>query len=140
MLNEIFMSNSKKYGLVNLAKRCLAVITTSLGLLSNNHVNAFPQQNNDDDNEDKVRFDRTNIKKLKPKLILKMRSNNLEDYILAQHRSHSSHSSHSSHRSHYSSGSSSDGGSGGLGIGTIIVGGLIALGAYGLGRSGKDKK
>jgi hypothetical protein len=136
-MNFQFMNNANNYGLINLAKRTMGVIATSLGLLSAHESKCSPQIPEGQEDDENSKVEKLNKRNLKPKLILKLKSGNSEDYILAQHRSHSSHSSH---RSHYSSSSGSKGSGGGAGLGTLIVGGLIALGAYGLGKSNREDK
>jgi hypothetical protein len=134
------MNKMRKSPFIDLTKKTIAVITTSLGLLSANQIKALPQNTGNDNSEDQSKNENLERRPLKPKLILKLKSHNPDDYMLAGHSSHSSHASHSSHRSHYSSSSGGDDdGGGGLGWGVLVVGGLVALGAYQLGKN-KNKK
>jgi hypothetical protein len=127
------MQGLKKYGFTHLAKKSIAIITTALSLLTGHEIKAQHQTAADPgDNSEKERLFKKNRKQ---QLVLKMNSNDPQDYLLAQHRSHSSHSSH---RSHYSS-SSGGGGGGGFGLGVLIVGGLIAAAAYSAGKNSNKK-
>lgn len=131
----------KNYGLTHLTKKIFAVISTTLGILSAKDVKGLPQNNEEGQLIRDNKIEEVSIQNKKPALILKLRSMNPNDRLLA-HSSHRSHSSHSSHRSHYSSsyGGGGDSGNGGLGIGALVVGGAIALGAYSLGKRSNNKK
>jgi hypothetical protein len=138
--NNQSMNSEKKYGFIHLAKKAVAIITTSLGVLSAQKMHGQPQVKDNERSEDEAKVETYKNSNQKPKLLLKIRSHDPADYLLAQHRSHSSHRSHASHRSHYSSSSArggGGGGGGGLGVGALVVGGLLAIGAYGLGRKSK---
>jgi hypothetical protein len=132
------MAETITSGFLKLAKKALTVITTSVGLLMQDQERASAQSNVADLDADRSISENSYKKRLKPKLILKMNSGDPEDYLLAQHRSHSSHSSHRSHSSHYSS--SGGRGGGGVPLGLLVVGGVIAYGAYQAGKSDNVKK
>lgn len=131
------MSTEKKNGFLKLAMKCLSVISGSSILIP---TTAKAKQQVPKLDGDVKSYTSMNKNVLKQKLVLKLSSKNIyEGRLIAQHRSHSSHSSHSSHySSSYSNGSDRSGS--GIGIGSLIVGGAIAAGAYALGKSKRDKK
>jgi len=120
-------------GIVGLAEKALVVVATSLGMLHPTDNSAL-STTLESDNSRNIAFQQYKNKKAKPSLVLKLNMRNPEASILL---SHSSHSSHSSHRSHYSSGSGDGGGGGGVGL--VLVGGVLAYGAYKLGQKSNDK-
>lgn len=127
-----------KNGVENLAKKTLAIISASTSLLVNQKAAAIPHNFQGDELTESK--NETYKRKLRPKLVLKLNPNNLQEGKYIAHSSHSSHSSHASHSSHYSSSYSHDSGSSsGVGIGVIVAGGLIAYGAYQLGKRNKNK-
>jgi hypothetical protein len=77
---------------------------------------------------------------LKPKLTLKLNPYRPENSQVFYHSSHSSHSSHASHSSHSSGGYASSADGGGSGLGILVVGGLVAYGAYRLGKRNNSNK
>lgn len=98
------MSQEKKKGLLNLAKKSLSVIAASLAALTNNEVHATTNFGTVEGSENhNINIESINKRVLKPKLVLKLNMANPDNSILAMHTSHRSHSSHSSHSSHYSS-------------------------------------
>ena len=100
------MNNNEQFGFVSLAKKSLAVITASLSALAHGEAKAVLAPPNLDDGNKDVTYEMFQKRNLKPKLVLKIISNNPDRFAFAQHGSHSSHSSHASHASHYSSSSS----------------------------------
>ena len=99
------MNSNGQYGFISLAKKSIAVITASFSALAHGEVKAIIAPPNPDDGNKDVTYEMFQKKNLKPKLVLKINSNNPDRFVFAQHGSHSSHSSHSSHASHYSSSS-----------------------------------
>ncbi|WEK21654.1 MAG: peptidoglycan-binding domain-containing protein [Candidatus Pedobacter colombiensis] len=101
------MSFNKKNGVLNLAKRTLAVISASLSTLTATNAKAVELSVPVNENLSSIE-ELAAKKELKPQFMLRLNSN-LEKSLLFMHRSHSSHSSHrshASHSSHYSSSSS----------------------------------
>ena len=99
------MDTKANRGLLSLIRKTLNIISGSLAVLSPSAVHASPEL---ETNTTDSHIDNIQGKVLRPKLVLKLNSSNLdESKIVMQHRSHSSHSSHSSHASHYSGSHSS---------------------------------
>jgi hypothetical protein len=101
----------QQFGRWNLFKKAFAIITASLPSLGNHiHASDTTLAGNNPGNSNSQNF-KKNV--LTPKLVLKLRSTNIDESKFMMHTSHSSHSSHSSHASHashsshYSSSSSS---------------------------------
>jgi hypothetical protein len=126
----------------NLNHKALTIITASLSMLNSRHVIATPEMPADAAGDANIIQRLVRNKIFKPKLTLLLNPYRPENSRLAYHSSHSSHSSHASHSSHssggYGSGSSDDGG-GGI-LGAIAVGGVIAYGAYRLGKRNQPPK
>ncbi len=96
------MEKKRIVGFIQLAKKSLAVITASFGTLISNQTKALPDTPNIDGGDKNMTCENFQKRILKPKLVLKLRLNDPENFIMAMHVSHSSHSSHSSHASHIS--------------------------------------
>lgn len=127
--------NNKKNGLNGLAKKILTVASSALGLIGNTKGDSIEHSSYSNINSNDLIFENYKSKKANPKLVLKLNINNPSNSLMVSHRSHSSHRSH---YSHYSGGSSR--GDGGSGLGGIVVGGLIAYGAYKIISGGRGKK
>lgn len=121
---------------LRLAKRSLAIISASLGILSGNRAHALPPPDFTDSLGQKNDYESVQKRILKSKLVLKLNSRNGK-VLLASHSSHRSHSSHSSHASHYSS--SPGGSSRGNGSGKVLLTAAGAVLLYGAYRAIKDK-
>jgi His-Xaa-Ser repeat protein HxsA len=99
------MEKKEGFGFIKLAKKTLAVITTSLSTLMIDESKALPTTSKIHEVSKSVNYESFpgNIKK--PQLILQLNQSNPN--LATSHGSHRSHSSHSSHASHYSSSPSS---------------------------------
>lgn len=100
----------EKTGFIDLAKKSLLVLTTSLGsLLTSNQSKALPLKPISIGNDNDIKnYDIFQKKVLRPKMVLKINTRNLENNMAGMysmhvsHSSHASHGSHSSHSSHFS--------------------------------------
>lgn len=103
------MEKKEGFGFIKLAKKTLAVITTSLSTLMMDQSTAPATTAKINEVAKNISIESFQSSILKPQLILKLNQSNPLALSASHgsHRSHSSHSSHSSHASHLSSSPSS---------------------------------